>query len=130
MLSCRYQLGFGYLRVAMSLLVILLRDGVVRKEIFRAGEGLLFYLGIHSSFVIIRDSAGKIAALKQGEQLALFHVVGRTDFHLDDSAPGGWVNMNYAGGVGFDVRGQYEIVRDGGRIYSDSLNSLGVCCYV
>ncbi len=130
MLSRRFQLGFGYLRVAVSLLVVLLRDGVVRQEIFRAGESLLFYLGIHSSFVIIRDSARKIVALKQSEQLAFLHMVRRADLHLDNSAPGGRINMNYVGGVGFDVRRQFEIVRDGGRIHGDGLNSLGVSCYV
>jgi hypothetical protein len=38
--------------------------------------------------------------------------------------------MDYASGIGFDVRRQDEVVGDGGRIHRDSLNSFGVSRYV
>jgi hypothetical protein len=34
--------------------------------------------------------------------------------------------MDDPGRIGFDMRRQYEIVRDGGRLYCNGLNSLGV----
>ena len=38
--------------------------------------------------------------------------------------------MDYASGIGFDVRRQDEIVGDGGRLHRDGLNSFSVSRYV
>jgi hypothetical protein len=69
---------------------------------------------------------GQVTAVEQCEGGAFFYVVPRANFHLDDAAACRSKDVHHAGGVGFDVRGQLQIIGDGGLADGNGLNAFGV----
>jgi hypothetical protein len=108
------------------LLKIFFSDGVMSEQILSARVGPLFHLSIDLRFVVIRNGPLNIVALKQRQQLAFLHTIGRANFHLHNSAASRGKYVNYTRGVRFDMRWKLQVFRDGGSFHGNGLDSLGV----
>ena len=85
LLASSFDVGLRLFGIGLRLLVFALGDCVMIKEILRSREFLLLQLVIGKRLLIVGESAGEVTTFKRGKNLALVHVVPRTDSHLDDS---------------------------------------------
>ena len=76
--------------------------------------------------MVVGDGAGQVTAVKQCKRGAFFNVVPRANLHLHDAAAGGSKDVHHAGRVGFDVRGQFQIIRDGTFANGNGLHTLSI----